>query len=79
MKRAWLAIAMAALLSACGGQSAGGGADGTDGTVYTVGICQLMRHEALDAATAGFTDALNQALPGKVRIQEKITGEDFCF
>ena len=30
--------------------------------VYTVGICQLVRHEALDAATQGFKDALQQAL-----------------
>ncbi len=26
---------------------------------YTVGICQLMKHDALDAATQGFMDALN--------------------
>ena len=32
---------------------------------YTVGICQLMEHEALDAATAGFQDALTQAMEGK--------------
>lgn len=30
--------------------------------VYTVGICQLVRHEALDAATQGFKDALEKAL-----------------
>lgn len=29
---------------------------------YTVGICQLVRHEALDAATQGFKDALTEAL-----------------
>ena len=27
-------------------------------TVYTVGICQLVQHDALDAATQGFKDAL---------------------
>ena len=31
-------------------------------TVYTVGICQLVRHDALDAATQGFKDALTKAL-----------------
>lgn len=31
-------------------------------TDYTVGICQLMVHDALDAATKGFTDALTEAL-----------------
>lgn len=30
--------------------------------VYTVGICQLVRHEALDAATQGFKDSLEKAL-----------------
>ncbi|MCI8855230.1 MAG: ABC transporter substrate-binding protein [Clostridiaceae bacterium] len=29
---------------------------------YTIGICQLMEHEALDAATKGFQDALTDAL-----------------
>ncbi len=29
---------------------------------YTVGICQLVQHPALDAATQGFIDALNEAL-----------------
>ena len=30
--------------------------------VYTVGICQLVRHDALDAATQGFKEALQKAL-----------------
>ena len=30
--------------------------------VYTVGICQLVQHEALDAATQGFKDALVEIL-----------------
>lgn len=29
---------------------------------YTIGICQLSEHEALDAATKGFTDALTEKL-----------------
>ena len=32
-----------------------------DGTVYTVGICQLMQHDALDAATQGFKDEIGRA------------------
>ena len=28
------------------------------GGSYTIGICQLVQHEALDAATQGFKDAL---------------------
>ncbi len=33
---------------------------------YTVGICQLVQHPALDAATQGFQDALAEKLPGAV-------------
>ncbi len=29
---------------------------------YSVGICQLMKHESLDQATNGFIDALNEAM-----------------
>ncbi len=35
---------------------------GCDKTDYTIGICQLMEHESLDAATQGFTDAVNEAM-----------------
>ena len=37
-----------------------------DDTVYTVGICQLVQHVALDAATQGFQDALTELLGDKV-------------
>lgn len=37
-----------------------------DDATYTVGICQLMQHDALDAATQGFMDALTEALGDKV-------------
>ena len=46
-------VACTFALSACGEQKK---------TVYTVGICQLVRHDALDAATKGFKDALTKAL-----------------
>lgn len=32
--------------------------DAADGKVYNIGICQLLEHDALDAATQGFEDAL---------------------
>ena len=35
-----------------------------------------MQHEALDAATQGFIDALNEALPGQVKIEEKNASGD---
>ena len=41
-----------------------------DGKVYTVGICQLVQHEALDAATQGFKDALTEALGDKVIFED---------
>lgn len=37
-------------------------AESTDGKVYNIGICQLVQHEALDAATQGFKDALTEKL-----------------
>ena len=33
-----------------------------DGQTYTVGVCQLVTHDALDAATQGFMDALTEEL-----------------
>ncbi|MGN1122248.1 MAG: ABC transporter substrate-binding protein [Eubacteriales bacterium] len=38
---------------------------------YTVGICQLVTHPALDAATQGFKDALTEALGDKVTFDEQ--------
>ena len=37
-----------------------------DTTLYRIGICQLVQHDAHDAATQGFIDALNDELPGLV-------------
>ncbi len=34
----------------------------TDGKKYLIGICQLVQHEALDAATQGFKDAVVEGL-----------------
>ncbi|MGN0364841.1 MAG: ABC transporter substrate-binding protein [Suilimivivens sp.] len=42
-----------------------------DDTTYTIGICQLVQHEALDAATEGFKDALTEALGDKVTFDEQ--------
>lgn len=49
-----MSLAMLVSFSACSNSS-------SDGT-YTVGICQLVTHDALDAATQGFKDALIDAL-----------------
>ena len=52
-------IAMVLALMLCLSMAACGGAGNAD---YKVGICQLMKHDALDAATKGFQDALTEEL-----------------
>ena len=65
-----VACGAAAALSACGGSSSASSAAASstvasasvaaasNGEKFTVGICQLVQHAALDAATQGFEDAL---------------------
>ena len=38
---------------------------------YVIGICQLVQHEALDAATQGFKDAITEALGDAVTFTEQ--------
>lgn len=71
-----MAVTMTFGLAACGssvstGTESSSAASTTDtaetsaaeaGTVYKVGICQLVQHDALDAATQGFKDALTEKL-----------------
>ncbi len=45
-------------------------------TVYNIGICQLVQHEALDAATQGFKDALTEQLGDKVVFDEQNAAGD---
>ena len=42
-----------------------------DDASYTIGICQLVQHAALDAATQGFRDALTEKLGDKVTFDEQ--------
>ncbi len=42
-----------------------------EGTTYKIGICQLVQHEALDAATQGFKDALTEEFGDKVEFDEQ--------
>ena len=63
------AAAVMASLAACG--SSGTNTSGSTNTstgdkTYTIGICQLVQHPALDAATQGFEDALTEKLGDKV-------------
>ena len=55
--------------TAAGDTSAPAATD-TDKT-YTVGICQLVQHDALDAATKGFKEALTEKLGDKVTFDEQ--------
>lgn len=45
--------------------------DSAGDAAYTVGICQLVQHEALDAATQGFKDALTEELGDQVTFDEQ--------
>ena len=49
---------------------------GSSGETYKIGICQLAPHPALDAATQGFTEALNKLLPGQVEIDSQNAAGD---
>ena len=51
------------------------GAKADDG-VYKVGICQLVQHSALDAATQGFQDALKEKLGDKVEFDYQNASDD---
>ena len=67
-----LALMLLVSLAACsGGESSG------DAT-YTVGICQIMTHPALDSATAGFKAALADELgEGAVKFLDKDAGGEY--
>ena len=73
MKKTLLSILMVAAravsMTACGGSSdseeaedssAEEATEESSGETYSIGICQLVQHEALDAATQGFEDALTE-------------------
>ena len=60
-------------LSGCGTTAKNASADQS---YYTVGICQLVQHEALDAATKGFKDALIAELGDQVKFDEQNASGD---
>ncbi len=67
-----LALLMVFSLAACGEKKE----VSSEGTGFKVGICQLAQHPALDAATQGFRDALEEALPGQVEFLEQNASGD---
>ena len=70
-----LALVMALSLCACGGSAPADAPAKADGS-YVVGICQLVQHDALDAATKGFKDALTEKLGDKVSFSEQNASGD---
>ena len=67
MKKKILAIVLSAAMAAGMSSISVLAADDS----YTVGICQLVQHEALDAATQGFKDALTEEFGDKVTFDEQ--------
>lgn len=63
-----LVAVMVLSFAACGSK--------TEDKTYTVGICQLAPHPALDAATQGFKDALTEAFGEKVKFDEQNAAGD---
>ncbi len=82
------AAAMTLSLAACSGGTSGSSESpapsgsapaqetGSAGETYLVGICQLAPHDALDAATQGFKDALTEELGDQVKFSEGNAGGD---
>lgn len=64
------------LLTGCGTSGGANSAGGSSKDTYTVGICQLVQHDALDAATQGFKDALTEKLGDKVTFNEQNASGD---
>lgn len=74
-----LAGTMVLGLAGCGdsGSANGGTQSGKNSDAkYQVGICQLVQHEALDAATKGFEDALKDKLGDDVSFDEQNAAGD---
>ena len=80
-----LASIMALSLAACGAKEQAPAASApaapaasapAAAETYNIGICQLVQHPALDAATQGFMDALEAALPGQVKFDNQNASGD---
>ena len=65
-----LLVSLVLVLSACSFALA------EEDKTYHIGICQLVQHTALDAATQGFRDALTELLGDKVEFDEQNASGD---
>ena len=74
-----LALSFVFMLAACGGSAsapAAPAAPAAEDQTFVVGICQLVQHPALDAATEGFKEALVEKLGDKVSFIEQNASGD---
>ena len=86
MKKVLSLLCVAAMifaLAACGGsqapaatQAPAAEAPAEEAQVFNIGICQLVQHPALDAATQGFKDALTEKLGDSVSFNEQNASGD---
>lgn len=74
MKKKILALLLIAAL--CLSVAACGTTNAPEAQKFTVGICQLIQHDALDAATKGFRDALEEAMPDQIEFVENNANGD---
>ena len=82
---ALLAAVMCVSMAACGSKTDDTKTDGTgdaDGAKkYTIGVCQLVTHDALDAATQGFIDAVKDKLGEEnvtIDVQNAANDQNVC-
>ena len=68
MKKQVLSVILSAAVA---GSIVGMNVGAEEAETYTVGICQLVQHDALDAATQGFKDALTEELGDVVTFDEQ--------
>ncbi|MBQ6488550.1 MAG: ABC transporter substrate-binding protein [Solobacterium sp.] len=73
-----LAAAAAVSMTACssGSPSGSNSSSGGESDTYLVGICQLVQHVALDAATQGFMDELTSEFGDKVEFDKQNASGD---
>ncbi len=78
-----LGLTLIAALTACGSNGGGQGngsaekdAESVAKETFVVGICQLVQHDALDAATQGFKDAITEELGDSVEFDEQNASGD---
>lgn len=76
IKRIIAIVLAAVLLLSFASCSKGNTTDTNEDKIYNIGICQLVQHEALDAATEGFKQALTDKLGDKVKFDEQNASGD---